>query len=163
MTKHQKATMGLSIEDFGTRLNTGLPNFEGEAVCGNASIDPDLFFSEKPADIVLAKGLCAACPVQKMCLDYALRVTEYGVWGGLTARERVKLKRQRKIYVDDTTTQLENARLLRSSATAAELAQRFNVSERTIQRWRKDLAKQSDASGGMHFSAPSRSAETEAA
>jgi DNA-binding CsgD family transcriptional regulator len=98
-----------------------------------------------------------------MCLDYALRVTEYGVWGGLTQRERAKLKRQRNMYVDDTTTQLENARLLRSSATAADLAQRFNVSERTIQRWRKDLAKQADAGSVTHFSAPSRPHEIEAA
>ncbi|MFD9412079.1 WhiB family transcriptional regulator [Streptomyces sp. NPDC059989] len=36
-----------------------------------------------------AKQLCATCPVLKACLRHALRTGEpYGVWGGLTARER---------------------------------------------------------------------------
>lgn len=36
-----------------------------------------------------AKQVCAQCPVQQMCLRYALAAHEpYGVWGGLTAPER---------------------------------------------------------------------------
>ncbi|MFF5446309.1 WhiB family transcriptional regulator [Streptomyces sp. NPDC012888] len=36
-----------------------------------------------------AKEVCALCPVQTECLRHALRVGEpYGVWGGLTERER---------------------------------------------------------------------------
>ncbi len=36
-----------------------------------------------------AKRICARCPVQRSCLDHALRAEEpYGVWGGLTEAER---------------------------------------------------------------------------
>ena len=36
-----------------------------------------------------AKQICAACGVQRECLDYALNVREmYGIWGGLTESER---------------------------------------------------------------------------
>ncbi|AZM92743.1 MULTISPECIES: WhiB family transcriptional regulator [unclassified Streptomyces] len=40
-----------------------------------------------------AKRLCSACPVREVCLRHALSTQEpYGVWGGLTARERRKLR-----------------------------------------------------------------------
>ena len=36
-----------------------------------------------------AKRICAACPVQRECLEYALRVREpFGIWGGLNETER---------------------------------------------------------------------------
>lgn len=37
-----------------------------------------------------AKALCAVCPVQQECLDFALDTGQrFGIWGGLTARQRV--------------------------------------------------------------------------
>jgi WhiB family redox-sensing transcriptional regulator len=37
----------------------------------------------------LAKAQCHGCPVREPCLQHALAVHEpYGVWGGMTARER---------------------------------------------------------------------------
>jgi WhiB family transcriptional regulator, redox-sensing transcriptional regulator len=45
--------------------------------------DPDLFFSEKPEDLRLAKALCGHCPVRTACLAGALQRGEpWGVWGG---------------------------------------------------------------------------------
>lgn len=45
------------------------------------------------------KAICAGCQVRTECLDEAMarRPTndEHGVWGGLTARERRNLRRQR--------------------------------------------------------------------
>ncbi|MER5811712.1 WhiB family transcriptional regulator [Streptomyces sp. NPDC002033] len=39
-----------------------------------------------------AKEVCALCPVQRDCLRHALEVEEpFGVWGGLTERERRRL------------------------------------------------------------------------
>ena len=36
-----------------------------------------------------AKAICAECPVQAACLDYALSIREpHGIWGGLTEAER---------------------------------------------------------------------------
>ncbi len=40
-----------------------------------------------------AKEVCALCPVQRDCLRHALEVAEpFGIWGGLTARERRRLR-----------------------------------------------------------------------
>jgi WhiB family redox-sensing transcriptional regulator len=45
--------------------------------------DPELFFAEAPADVELAKALCAECPIRRACLAGALERGEpWGVWGG---------------------------------------------------------------------------------
>ena len=37
----------------------------------------------------IAKTICATCPVQRPCLEYALRIREpHGIWGGLNEVER---------------------------------------------------------------------------
>jgi WhiB family redox-sensing transcriptional regulator len=58
-----------------------------------AGTDPELFFpasSRQPA--TEAKRICAACPVQTECLQYSLaNEEEFGVWGGLTEKERRRL------------------------------------------------------------------------
>lgn len=38
-----------------------------------------------------AKRVCRSCPVVQECLSHALRTESYGVWGGMTARERQNL------------------------------------------------------------------------
>lgn len=43
-----------------------------------------------------AKSICARCPVQTECLEYALsRPEKYGVWGGLNEEERASERRRR--------------------------------------------------------------------
>jgi WhiB family redox-sensing transcriptional regulator len=45
--------------------------------------DPRLWFSERPADLELAKAFCRPCPVRRCCLAGAVERREpYGVWGG---------------------------------------------------------------------------------
>ena len=45
--------------------------------------EPDLFFSEYPDDLRLAKALCGQCPVRTACLTGACERGEpWGVWGG---------------------------------------------------------------------------------
>lgn len=50
---------------------------------------PDLFFPD-PKDgttSVEAKKVCARCPVQQQCADYAIdHFEDHGVWGGLTEK-----------------------------------------------------------------------------
>jgi len=42
-----------------------------------------------------AKRICARCPVQAACREYAFQMNErYGVWGGLTEDERALKRRQ---------------------------------------------------------------------
>jgi WhiB family redox-sensing transcriptional regulator len=39
-----------------------------------------------------AKQLCAQCPVVMQCLEHSLRFREpYGIWGGISERERHKI------------------------------------------------------------------------
>ena len=55
----------------------------------------DLFFPEKGRtdQAEAARQVCAGCPVRRQCLGFALENEErHGVWGGLTERERRKVK-----------------------------------------------------------------------
>ena len=52
----------------------------------------ELFFSKKEADLNAAKLICSMCPVQRECLNYAIRTRSKGLWGGLTAEERFDLR-----------------------------------------------------------------------
>lgn len=57
------------------------------ALC--AQFEPDLFFPEKGESTGPAKRVCAACEVRAECLQDALdRGERFGVWGGLSERER---------------------------------------------------------------------------
>jgi WhiB family redox-sensing transcriptional regulator len=69
------------------------------AACRGAGAE--LFFPGREAGaaakIIAAKKLCATCPVQQECLQYALFVLpheqrRFGIWGGLTEKERRKLR-----------------------------------------------------------------------
>ena len=67
--------------------------WQAEAVC--AETDPELFFPEKGGSTREAKRICAGCDVKTQCLEYALSNDErFGIWGGLSERERRKLKKR---------------------------------------------------------------------
>ncbi len=68
--------------------------WQERAAC--ADVDVELFFPVKEADPALeAKEVCARCPVLAECLDESLAKRHaYGVWGGLTERERRSLLRK---------------------------------------------------------------------
>jgi WhiB family redox-sensing transcriptional regulator len=58
--------------------------------------DPDLFFPERGASTRTAKGICRECSVQAECLEFAIVSSEkFGIWGGLSERERRKIRRER--------------------------------------------------------------------
>lgn len=46
---------------------------------------------------ILAKQICATCPVKDECLQYALRHESFGIWGGKTERERKRIRRDLNI------------------------------------------------------------------
>ena len=67
-----------------------------DAACRTA--DANLFFTpegvtkeQRRAAERRAKLICLRCPVRQDCLEAALvRDESYGVWGGLSARERMR-------------------------------------------------------------------------
>ena len=67
--------------------------WQADALC--AQTDPEAFFPEKGGSTRDAKRICTTCDVRGECLEYALNNDErFGIWGGLSERERRKLKRQ---------------------------------------------------------------------
>ena len=60
-----------------------------------AQTDPEAFFPEKGGSTREAKKVCIGCDVRSECLEYALENDErFGIWGGLSERERRKLKKR---------------------------------------------------------------------
>ena len=67
-----------------------------DALC--AETDPEAFFPEKGGSTREAKRVCAGCAVRTECLESALTNDErFGIWGGLSERERRRLRLQRRI------------------------------------------------------------------
>ncbi|MEV7689893.1 WhiB family transcriptional regulator [Streptomyces bungoensis] len=75
-----------------------MDNWRDHAVCRQE--DPDLFFpigNAGPAQVQTqrAKAVCARCPVQEQCLDWAMESDQsIGIWGGTTELERRALRRR---------------------------------------------------------------------
>ncbi|GAB2561913.1 hypothetical protein GCM10027033_18450 [Leucobacter ruminantium] len=68
-------------------------SWQADALC--AQTDPEAFFPEKGGSTREAKRICESCEVRSECLDYALENDErFGIWGGLSERERRKLRRE---------------------------------------------------------------------
>src|SRR5919198_2418242 len=74
----------------------GLPeeaSWQERALCSQT--DPEAFFPEKGGSTREAKRICTGCEVRAECLEYALEHDErFGIWGGLSERERRRLKRR---------------------------------------------------------------------
>lgn len=67
--------------------------WQADALC--AQTDPEAFFPEKGGSTREAKRICDGCEVRSECLEYALANDErFGIWGGLSERERRKLRRE---------------------------------------------------------------------
>ena len=66
--------------------------WQDKSLC--AQTDPEIFFPEKGGSTRDAKRICRGCEVKAECLGYALDNDErFGIWGGLSERERRRLKR----------------------------------------------------------------------
>jgi WhiB family redox-sensing transcriptional regulator len=81
-----------AIEDEFEGLEEATEQWQDRALC--AQTDPEAFFPEKGGSTREAKKICLGCEVRSECLDYALAKDErFGIWGGLSERERRRLKR----------------------------------------------------------------------
>lgn len=84
-------------------MSRGVFNLEAEArswqnKANCMGVDPELFFPERGASTREAKEVCRGCVVRDECLEYALANGEkFGIWGGLSERERRKVRRSRAL------------------------------------------------------------------
>lgn len=75
----------IALADLADEVGDNLP-------CRQA---PDLYFAGQGEtyESNMAKRACQSCPIQEQCLSYALKYKENeGIWGGLTAGERKKIR-----------------------------------------------------------------------
>ncbi|MPZ53418.1 MAG: WhiB family transcriptional regulator [Acidimicrobiia bacterium] len=64
------------------------------AECRDESVESFFASNASSSNVQHAKMICARCEVREECLAYALETPQiYGIWGGLTADERVLLRR----------------------------------------------------------------------
>ncbi len=78
----------VAVED----LIGATPDWQELALCPQT--DQEAFFPEKGGSTREAKQVCSRCEVRAECLEFALGNNErFGIWGGLSERERRKLKR----------------------------------------------------------------------
>jgi len=117
--------------DYLADLLGNVPEWQARALC--AQTDPEAFFPEKGGSTRDAKRICARCEVKENCLNYALDHDErFGIWGGLSERERRKIKRQAREAARRRTERLPVVVCLPSPminpAVAAEVA--FSLEQR---------------------------------
>jgi len=76
----------------GSVFDVEVPEFFKDALCPQT--DPEAFFPSKGGSTRDAKRICKGCPVREQCLAWALGENmRFGIWGGLSERERRKLER----------------------------------------------------------------------
>ena len=83
----------MTVSQQSLALPDGTEDWTARASCRNQ--DPDELFVTGAAQN-RAKTVCLGCPVRTECLSDALdNRVEFGVWGGMTERERRALLRRR--------------------------------------------------------------------
>lgn len=81
------------------KITLNLEDWTRNAAC-SVFEDLSIFFPERGASTTPARTICSKCPVWKNCLDYAVRNYQaFGIWGGLTEKERGQIKKAHKIAV----------------------------------------------------------------
>lgn len=102
--------------------------------------DPELWFSDQPADISEAKRLCSNCDVRTRCRGDAIENNEpWGVWGGLSSRERDKDissdPASDERYVSAAGTVRRMRALACNGFTQVDLSMRLGMSEHTASNY----------------------------
>lgn len=61
------------------------------------SMDTEEFYPPRGGDLAGPRAVCAECPVQNECLNYAIENGDhFGIWGGLSDKQRRKVRRQQR-------------------------------------------------------------------
>lgn len=97
------------------------------ARCATSKVDPDIFFMDDKDEpnydatkTRLALAICGQCPIQKQCLQFAIKEEMDGVWGGTTTRERnVIIHRERTGYEPRPRKPVDITKILQVNAHRA--------------------------------------------
>jgi WhiB family transcriptional regulator, redox-sensing transcriptional regulator len=118
-------------------------DWRDRALC--AQVDGEMFFPEKGGSTREAKRICQGCEVRSECLEYALAHDErFGIWGGLSERERRKLKP--RDTQARTTARAQRAReLIAEGYQDAVVAALTGLAKDTVRQHRKRLERAREA------------------
>ena len=97
------------------------------ARCATSKADPDIFFMDDKDEpnydatkTRLALAICGQCPIQKQCLQFAIKEEMEGVWGGTTTKERKSIIfRVEKNYVPRPRQPKDITKILQVNASRA--------------------------------------------
>jgi len=110
------------------------PRFGRLALCVGA--DPHLFDGEDESANAQAKSICASCPVRPLCAAWGIESHNDAIYGGLTPQERFDIRGGKEAVSDETVAELREEYNFILNASAAEVAFKFQVDQRTVVRWR---------------------------
>jgi WhiB family redox-sensing transcriptional regulator len=85
------------------RQQPRVPRLPWAAHAAGKGHEPEDWMDDRPGrPTAAARAVCAACPVGAACLAHALAYDEpWGVWGGLTTRERLAGRLGLPVHGDD--------------------------------------------------------------
>lgn len=115
-----------------------------DAAC--RGMNPDVFFPQRGESTAEARAVCARCPVILRCRHYALANYEkYGIWGGMSERERRRIRKPRRDgvrpwYVERPDAARQAKALLARGLTAGEVAAVVGVNPQSVKRFIDFLA-----------------------
>jgi WhiB family redox-sensing transcriptional regulator len=98
------------------------------ARCATSKADPDIFFMDDKDEAnydamktEIARSICGQCPIQKQCLEFAIKEEMEGMWGGTTTSERrVAAHRKRTGFVpSDRKSNVDLTKLVQVNAARA--------------------------------------------
>lgn len=91
-SRKERRSQLLTLNDLMWQADT---DWRDSTAC--SGVDSDIFFpsSDDESASAQAKQICETCPVRDECLQYSLATNQTaGVWGGLDANERRRLRRR---------------------------------------------------------------------
>ena len=122
-----------------TNRENATPGWRAESGC--REYPTRWWFAGDHRETLLARSICAACPVEGACLDFALtRPDILGIWAATTAAERAATRRRRAAPDPPSQDSLPvpiEARVVDAAdlLTPAEAARKLGVTPNTVTRW----------------------------
>ena len=72
-----------------------------------AEVDPELFFLEKGDNFnPMVRTICNGCDHKIECAEWGIKHEGFGIWGGLTPRERQRIRRERNILLNSISMEV---------------------------------------------------------
>jgi len=83
-------------------------SWQNNATCSTMDLN-DFFLGHGKKYSKAVSDACTSCPVNKECLDHALKYEEYGFWANTTPQRRVKMRKELGIKVESITYESQKA------------------------------------------------------